>query len=201
MLKIGITGGIGSGKTTICKVFEVLGIPVFYADNIAKSIMQTDSVLMTEIINAFGTDSYSKDRQLNRPFIASIVFKNESQLNKLNSIVHPAVFRAFDKWLIEHQDAPYILKEAALLFESESYQMCDYSILVISPEATRIRRIMFRDQISEEEVRLRMKSQFTDEQKKELADHILINDENSLLIPQIISLHQQFLISSSNHDY
>ncbi len=201
MLKVGITGGIGSGKTTVCKVFELLGIPVFYADKVAKSIMQTDIQLKTEILNAFGPGSYSEDGQLNRPFIASIVFQNESQLNTLNSIVHPAVFRAFTTWISEHQDAPYILKEAALLYESESYKLCDLSILVISPEAARIRRIMSRDHITEEEVRLRMKRQFTDEQKREWADHILINDEKSLLIPQIISLHQQFLKSNGNHDY
>lgn len=201
MLKIGITGGIGSGKTTVCKVFELLGIPVFYADHVAKSIMQTDELLKTEVLSAFGQESYSKDGQLNRAYISSIVFNSESELNKLNAIVHPAVFRAFDKWIITHSDAPYILKEAALLFESESYKMCDLSILVVSPEATRIRRVIARDHISKDEILLRMKRQFTDEQKMKLADHVLINDENRLLIPQIISLHQQFLKISSNHDY
>jgi dephospho-CoA kinase len=201
MLKIGITGGIGSGKTTVCKVFELLGIPVFYADHVAKSIMQTDELLKTEVLSAFGQESYSKDGQLNRPYISTIVFNDESELKKLNAIVHPAVFRAFDKWITTHSDAPYILKEAALLFESKSYKMCDLSILVVSPEATRIRRVIARDHISKDEIMLRMKRQFTDEQKMKLADHMLINDENRLLIPQIVSLHQQFLKISSNHDY
>jgi dephospho-CoA kinase len=201
MLKIGITGGIGSGKTTVCRVFELLGIPVFYADNVAKTIMQTDSQLKNEILNAFGTESYSIDGQLNRPYISSIVFKDQSQLNKLNALVHPAVFRAFDRWISEQQEVPYILKEAALLYESESYEMCDLSILVISPESTRISRIKARDHISEEEIMLRMKRQFSDEQKMKLANHILINDENRLLIPQILDLHQQFLKISRNYDH
>ncbi|WP_395625361.1 dephospho-CoA kinase [Daejeonella sp.] len=201
MLKIGITGGIGSGKTTVCKVFELLGIPVFYADNVAKSIMQTDLQLKNEILSAFGPQSYSIDGLLNRSYISSIVFKDELQLKRLNSIVHPAVFRAFDQWIVNQSGAPYILKEAALLFESESYKMCDLSILVISPDAIRIRRVIARDHISKEEIVLRMKRQFTDEQKMKLADQVLINDENCLLIPQILSLHQQFLKISSNHDY
>jgi len=193
MLKIGITGGIGSGKTTVCKVFELLGIPVFYADTVAKSIMHTDSVLKQEVLKIFGEKSYFSDGELNRPYISSIVFNNESELTKLNALVHPAVFRAFDTWLSNHSDAPYIIKEAALLFETESYKMCDLSVLVISPEASRIRRIIARDGISTEEILLRMDRQFTDEQKIKLADHILINDESRLLIPQILTLHQQFL--------
>jgi dephospho-CoA kinase len=201
MLKIGITGGIGSGKTTVCRIFELLGIPVFYADNVAKTIMQTDSQLKNEILNAFGTESYSIDGQLNRPYISSIVFKDQSQLNKLNALVHPAVFRAFDRWISEQKEVPYILKEAALLYESESYKMCDLSILVISPESTRISRIKARDHISEEEIMLRMKRQFSDEQKMKLANHILINDENRLLIPQILDLHQQFLKIRRNYDH
>jgi dephospho-CoA kinase len=201
MLKIGITGGIGSGKTTVCKVFELLGIPVFYADHVAKSIMQTDLQLKNEILIAFGPQSYSIDGLLNRSYISSIVFKDELQLRRLNSIVHPAVFRAFDQWIANHSDAPYVLKEAALLFESESYKMCDLSILVISPEDIRIRRVIARDHISKDEIMLRMKRQFTDEQKMKFADQVLINDESCLLIPQILLLHQQFLKISGNHDY
>ena len=193
MLKIGITGGIGSGKTTVCKVFELLGIPVFYADTVAKSIMHTDPVLKDGILKTFGEKSYSCDGELDRPYISSIVFNNESELNKLNALVHPAVFRAFDKWLIDHSDAPYIIKEAALLFETESYKMCDLSVLVVSPEVSRIRRVIARDGISHDEILLRMKRQLSDEQKKKMADYILVNDESRLLIPQILSLHQQFL--------
>ncbi len=198
MLKIGITGGIGSGKTTVCKVFEVLGIPVFYADNAAKTIMHEDVLLREDIIKGFGEASYSENGELNRKHISSIVFKDEGQLAKLNALVHPAVFRAFDIWVSEQKYAPYVLKEAALLFESESHKMCDQSILVKSPEAIKIQRIIKRDQTTAEEVRLRMNRQFSDEQKEKLADHILINDEEVLLIPQILSLHQHFLTLS--HD-
>ena len=193
MLKIGITGGIGSGKTTVCRVFELLGIPIFYADTVAKLIMNTDPVLKEEILQTFGEKSYSMDGVLNRAHLSSIVFNNESELNKLNALVHPAVFRAFDKWLAIHHDAPYIIKEAALLFETKSYTMCDLSVLVVSPEASRVRRVIVRDGISHDEIVLRMKRQFSDEQKMKLADHILFNDENQLLIPQILELDQQFI--------
>jgi dephospho-CoA kinase len=193
MLKIGITGGIGSGKTTVCRVFELLGIPIFYADTAAKLIMNTDPVLKEEILKTFGEKSYSMDGVLNRTHLSSIVFNNESELNKLNALVHPAVFRAFDKWLAIHHDAPYIIKEAALLFETKSYTMCDLSVLVVSPEASRVRRVIARDGISHDEIVLRMKRQFSDEQKMKLADHILFNDESQLLIPQILELDQQFI--------
>jgi dephospho-CoA kinase len=193
MLRIGITGGIGSGKTTICKVFELLGVPVFYADSVAKSIMRTDTLLKKQIISTFGSDSYSESGELNRAHISSIVFKDEAELQKLNSLVHPAVFRAFDLWVSEQLSAPYVMKEAALLFESNSYKMCDQTILILTPETLRIARVMDRDGISEEEVRLRMKRQWTDKEKEKLATHILRNDETHLLIPEIIKLHKQFI--------
>ena len=193
MLKIGITGGIGSGKTTVCKVFEVLGIPVFYADNVAKSIMHTDVLLKQDIIKTFGEKSYSGNGELNRHYISTIVFNNEPELEKLNALVHPAVFRAFDVWVSDQKTVPYVLKEAALLFESDSHKMCDRTVLVKSPEKTKIQRIMKRDGITAEQIKLRMDRQFGDEQKEKLADHILLNDEHHLLIPQILSLHQYFL--------
>lgn len=199
MIKIGITGGIGSGKTTVCQVFEILGIPVFYADSAAKSIMNSDAFLREELIKTFGEDSYSKAGELNRKYISDIVFNNKEQLAKLNSLVHPAVFRSFDHWVSEQKGVPYILKEAALLFESDSYRMCDRSILVKSPEELKIKRIISRDQITSEEVKLRMKRQFSDEQKEQRADHIITNDEKVLLIPQILSLHQYFVKLSHDH--
>ena len=197
MLKIGITGGIGSGKTTVCKVFELLGVPVFYADDVAKSIMYTDPVLKSEILKAFGENSYLKNGDLNRSYISSIVFNDKHELEKLNSLVHPAVFRAFDNWVLSQKEASYVIKEAALLYESDAYKMCDQSILVISPIETRISRVKARDGISAEDIQLRMNRQFSDEQKMKFADHILNNDERQLLIPQIIQLHQQFLMIGS----
>ncbi len=193
MLKIGITGGIGSGKTTVCKVFELLGVPVFYADDVAKSIMHTDPILKSEILDAFGQNSYTQSGELNRSYISSIVFNDKHELEKLNSLVHPAVFRAFDTWVLSQKEASYVIKEAALLYESDAYKMCDQSILVISPTETRISRVKARDGISAEDIQLRMNRQFSDEQKMKFADHILNNDEKQLLIPQIIQLHQQFL--------
>lgn len=197
MFRIGITGGIGSGKTTVCKVFELLGIPVFYADSIAKSIMHTDAELKDQIIRVFGKDSYSENGDLNRTYISSIVFKDEAELQKLNSLVHPAVFRAFDLWVSEQVNVPYVMKEAALLFESDSYKMCDQTILVLAPEEIRIARVTERDKISEDEVKLRMKKQWPDAEKQKLANYILRNDESHLLIPEIIDLHRQFIETAS----
>jgi len=197
MLKIGITGGIGSGKTTVCKVFELLGVPVFYADDVAKSIMSTDPILKSGILDAFGENSYTKNGELNRSYISSVVFNDKNELGKLNSLVHPAVFRAFDNWVLNQKGASYIIKEAALLYESDAYKMCDQSILVISPVETRINRVQARDGISAEDIQLRMNRQFTDDQKIGFADHILNNDEKKLLIPQILQLHQQFMMIRS----
>lgn len=197
MFRIGITGGIGSGKTTVCKIFELLGIPVFYADSIAKSIMHTDAELKEQIIRVFGKDSYSENGDLNRAYISSIVFKDEAELQKLNSLVHPAVFRAFDLWVSEQVNVPYVMKEAALLFESDSYKMCDQTILVLAPEEIRIARVTERDKISEDEVKLRMKKQWPDAEKQKLANYILRNDESHLLIPEIIDLHRQFIETAS----
>lgn len=197
MLKVGVTGGIGSGKTTVCKVFELLGIPVFYADDVAKSIMQTDPVLKTALLNTFGENSYTKDGMLNRAYISSIVFNDKQELEELNSLVHPAVLRAFDNWVLEHHESPYVIKEAALLYESGGFKMCNKSILVIAPTLIKMNRVKLRDGISEEDIQLRMNRQFSDEMKIKYADHILNNDEKQLLIPQIIQLHQQFLLIGS----
>ena len=193
MLKVGITGGIGSGKTTISKVFEVLGIPVFYADAVAKQIMVTDLILMEGIRAAFGEESYSAAGVLNNKHIANIVFNDTLQLETLNALVHPAVFRAFDSWIAEiPSTTPYILKEAALLFESDSYKMCDTSILVLAPEAVKLKRVMKRDQVAEEQVRARMNKQFSDQQKLALADHQIYNDESRSIILQVMDLHTRF---------
>jgi dephospho-CoA kinase len=194
MLKIGITGGIGSGKTTVCKVFETLGIPVFYADTVAKGIMVIDPLLISGVKETFGPLSYLEDGTLNNKHIANIVFNDPAELAKLNQLVHPAVFRAFDSW-VETVDsrAPYILKEAALLFESESYKMCDQSILVIAPHKLKLERVIARDALTADQVTARMDKQFSDEKKMELADFILYNNESQSVIAQVMDLHKQFL--------
>jgi dephospho-CoA kinase len=195
MLKIGITGNIGSGKTTVSKLFELIGIPVFYADDAAKILMVTDEVLIAGIKQTFGAESYLDDKTLNRKHIADIVFNDETQLAKLNALVHPAVFRAFDKWAEEElkDDVPYVLKEAAVLFESSSYKFCDKTIMVTAPLELRIKRVMHRDNITRQEVLNREARQFPEDKKVQLADYVIKNDESELVIPQILKLHDTFL--------
>ena len=195
MLRIGITGGIGSGKTTICKVFELLGIPVFYSDAVAKEVMQSDPLLVSQVKATFGDQAYLAG-VLNRSFIAAKVFADPKELEKLNAIVHPAVFRAFDSWTLNHQGKPYVLKEAALLYESGSYKDCKYSILVKSPLDLKIKRVMQRDNTTEEEIKKRIARQWSDGEKQKMTDFILENNEQSFLIPQVLQLHQRFLEES-----
>ncbi len=194
MFKVGITGGIGSGKTTVCKVFEILDIPVFYADTVAKEIMVTDALLIEGVRNTFGTESYFDDGKLNNKHIAAIVFNNAEELAKLNALVHPAVFRAFESWQATiPASVPYTLKEAALLFESDSYKMCDASILVTAPVEVRLSRVMQRDGVTAAQVQARMDKQFSDEQKRALADYFVLNDSEHSIIDQVMELHKQFL--------
>ncbi len=192
MLKIGITGNIGSGKTTVSKVFEILGVPVFYADDAAKKVMTHDPLLVGQLINAFGAGSFFSDGALNRKHIADIVFKDEAQLQLLNSLVHPAVFRAFNQWVANIKNVPYVLKEAALLFESDSYKMCDQTILVTAPLELRINRVMQRDGLQRADILNRENKQFTEEKKKTLANFIIKNDDTELVIPQVLELHDVF---------
>ncbi len=202
MLKIGITGGIGSGKTTICKVFETLGIPVFYADAVAKLAMITDSVLIAGVKKTFGLTSYHQDGALNNKHIAAIVFNNPTELDKLNALVHPAVFKAFEEWTKTKviSSAPYVLKEAALLFESGSYKMCDKNILVTSPMALRLARVMQRDKVTEAQVMARMDKQFTDDQKAKMADYFISNTPADSIILQVLNLHEKFLKGIENRE-
>lgn len=186
---------MGSGKTTVGKVFELLGIPVFYADDAAKKAMAKDDILITEIKAAFGEQAYFEDGSLNRKHIAGIVFSNNNELKKLNAIVHPATFRAFDEWVRDIKGVPYVLKEAALLFESDSYKMCDYSIMVKAPLEIRINRVIKRDSITRAEVEGRNAHQFTEEKKTALADYLIKNDDTELVIPQVLELHNLFINS------
>jgi len=199
MLKIGITGNIGSGKTTISKIFELLGVPVFFADDAAKQVMTSDTLLMDEISQAFGGNSYFDDGTLNRKHIAAIVFNDELQLKRLNEIVHPAVFRAFDQWVAGKMDVPYVLKEAALLFESDSYKICDKTILVTAPLELRIKRVIDRDGLSRNEILNRESKQFTEEKKKALADFSIKNDDSELVIPQVLQLHEVIKSLAARH--
>ena len=197
MFKVGVTGGIGSGKTHACKVFELLGVPVFYADEHAKRLMVSDVLLMDEIRVAFGHESYIEPGKLNNKYLANIVFNDKEQLAKLNGLVHPAVFRAFNTWAnnIDGQ-TPYVLKEAALLFESGGDKMCDTTLLVTAPLDERMERVMKRDNASIQQVAARIEKQFTDQEKLLLAKHHLINDANNSIIEQVLALNKIFLAAS-----
>jgi dephospho-CoA kinase len=190
MLKIGITGGIGSGKSTAAKVFALLGVPIYYADDAAKAVMNTDQAVQQAIIAAFGENSYVNS-VLDRSYLAARVFNDPKQLELLNSIVHPATIRDADKW-IQNQQAPYVIKEAALLFESGSYSALDYVIGISAPYPLRLHRAMKRDNISREQVIARMNKQIDENIKMKLCDFVLYNDEAQLLIPQILDLHHRF---------
>jgi dephospho-CoA kinase len=198
MLKIGLTGNIGSGKTTVAKVFELLGIPVFYADDEAKKVMVTDQLLIEGIKQTFGLQAYFDDGSLNRKFISGIVFNNKAELEKLNALVHPAVFRAFDSFDQLHKNAPYVIREAAILFESGSYKMCDRAIMITAPLETRIARVMERDGISQADVENREARQLSQDEKLKLANDVIINDGKLLVIPQVIALHKLYLSLARN---
>lgn len=190
MIKLGITGGIGSGKSTVCEIFKSMGIPVYSADDRAKRLMSEDAKLINEIKSLFGEEAYSDAGELNRPFIASLVFNNEEKLKALNALVHPAVFRDFRDWASK-QNAPYVIKEAALMFESESYKDLDLVATVSAPVELRIQRCIERDKSTREEVLARMNKQWSEEQRTEAADFIIMNDGTTALIPQVMKLHHQ----------
>jgi len=195
MLKVGLTGGIGSGKSTVAKIFEVLGVPVYYADDAAKHIMNTDAELREKIISTFGAGSYVNN-ELNRPYIASIVFENTEKLALLNSLTHPATIRDAERWM-QQQTSPYVIKEAALIFESGSAENLDYVIGVFSPLPLRIKRIMERDNVTRDEVMKRMSRQIDEDIKMRLCDKVIVNDEQQLVITQVLALHQQLLSMGS----
>jgi dephospho-CoA kinase len=196
-LQIGITGGIGSGKSMVCKIFGCLGIPVYDADSRAKSIMTTDGILVEQIKKEFGSLSYDADGGLNRSFLSSAVFGNAEKLKKLNELVHPRVALDGDQWTAEQIGKKYVVREAALLFESGSYKKMDKIIVVIAPEPLRVKRVLVRDkQRTEEEVLKIIRNQMKEEEKVKKADFVLRNDETELLVPQVINLHQKFLMLS-----
>jgi dephospho-CoA kinase len=191
MLRIGLTGGLGSGKSTVAHIFEVLGIPVYYADAASKRLMNDDEKVKAAVQNAFGKKVYPEGK-LDRKYLAEIVFKDEKKLELLNSIVHPATLRDADEW-ISKQTAPYAIKEAALIFESGSHQNLDYVIGVKAPLHLRLQRAMKRDNISHEEAMARINKQINEEIKMRLCDFIIINDEQQMVIPQVLALHQKLL--------
>jgi len=189
MLKVGLTGGIGSGKTTVSKLFALLGVPVYNADDAAKRLMQEDESLRNSIIDTFGAETYP-DGRLDRAYLAGQVFNDPVKLAQLNALVHPATIADAAGWM-RAQTAPYTVKEAALLFESGSDKALDLVIGVDTPEELRIRRVMERDHTTAEEVRKRLDKQMPEHEKLHRCNFILHNDEKQMLIPQVIALHEK----------
>lgn len=194
-LRIGLTGGIGSGKTTVAEIFNVLGIPVFNADEAAKEIMETDLKLQLTIKKQFGESCYL-DGKLNKKLLASIVFTDSYQLEKLNSLVHPYTIEAAEVWTSK-QTTAYTVKEAALFFEAGTAIGFDYIIGVSASKQLRLKRVMQRDALTRDEVELRMKRQISDDIKMRLCDFVIVNDDQHLLIPQVVKLHERFLEEST----
>lgn len=190
-MRIGLTGGIGSGKSTVAGIFRVLGIPVFDADTEAKKIMETNTGVRNAIITQFGPAIYP-DLKLDRKALAAIVFKDAQQLEKLNAIVHPFAIQEAEDWSAR-QTALYTVKEAALFFEAGSAIGIDYMIGVYTPKHIRINRVMKRDGVTREEVMARMQRQIKEEIKMRLCDFVITNDDQQLLIPQVLKLHERFL--------
>ena len=198
MLKVGLTGGIGAGKSTIAHIFAVLGIPVYHADQEAKRLMQTNPSLIEKIKIAFSEKAYVEGI-LDRQYLSSLVFNNKQQLELLNSIVHPFTIQDGLEWM-KKQNSPYAIKEAALIFESGSQGEFDVIIGVFAPPAMRIHRTIQRDQVDREKVMSRMEKQLDENIKMKLCDHVLINNEQTMLTPQVIALHEQLIRLSAERE-
>jgi dephospho-CoA kinase len=193
LLQIGVTGGIGSGKSLVCKIFSCLGVPVYDADSRAKYVMTTDRILIEQIQKEFGNLSYNSEGVLNRNYLGERVFNEPEQLKKLNSLVHPRVAADYATWVKINVGATYVIKEAALLFESGSAEKLDKIISVYAPESLRIQRVLLRDtHRTVSGIKEVMENQMNEEEKKNKADFVIVNDESSLVIPQVLHLHERF---------
>jgi dephospho-CoA kinase len=192
-LKIGITGGIGSGKTTVCHIFETLGIPVYYADDRAKALMTEDVELMNAVKKLFGDAAYFSDGALNRKLISEMAFSNPLILNELNAVVHPAVRRDGEHWHTAQLGVPYTLKEAALHFESGGFKLMDKMICVVAPKDVRIERVLLRGGLNRAEIEARMAKQLPDEDKIKQSDFVINNDGIHALIPQVMAIHKALI--------
>lgn len=191
MMQVGLTGGIGSGKTTVAHMFMDLGVPVFIADIEAKRLMSSSKVIRRKLIQLFGEEAYI-DGKLNKPFIASVIFNDKEMLQRMNAIIHPKVGKRFKKWLLK-QDAPYVISEVAILFENDSYKNYHSVILVTASEKDRIERVLKRDNTTERKIRAIMSNQWSDDDKIRLADHIIYNETLDQTFEQVKRLHQKLL--------
>jgi dephospho-CoA kinase len=199
-LQVGVTGGIGSGKSLICRIFGILGAPVYDADSHAKELMTTDGILITQIKKEFGELSFVNDGSLNRSYLSKEVFSDSQKLEKLNKLVHPRVAVDYETWVKENYEASYVVKEAALLIEAKSYLSLDKLIVVSAPEKIRVKRVLERDKHrTEKQVYEVIGNQMSEDEKRKLADHIIVNDESELVITQVLKLHQLFSGKRSTH--
>ena len=192
MLKIGVTGSIGSGKTTVCRIFETLGIPIYYADNRGKYLLQNNENVKATVLAAFGEGICAPGHIINRALLAEMVFNDPAKLAALENIVHPAVLEDFTNWYAS-QKSPYIVKEAALLFEAGTYKDLDKVITVSAPLDIRVQRVIARNQTSREQVLARESRQWPEGKKIEMADFVIYNNEQQMLAPQVLELHKLFL--------
>ncbi len=199
-MEVGITGGIGAGKSMVCKVFATLGIPVYHADSRAKQLMEESASLKEQVKVVFGKNSYHQSGKLNREYLANLVFSDSEKVQKLNKLVHPEVAKDYAYWVEKHEKQfPYLIKEAALLIESGSYKQLDYLVVVLAPVELRIARVIARDRHRERrQVELIISRQLSDQQRKESSDMVLNNDEKQLLVPQILDLHKYLLSGPVN---
>jgi len=189
--KLGVTGGIGSGKTSVCRVFEVLHIPVFSADRVAQEIMQSDKEIIDGINSIAGKDLYNGG-SLDRMTLADIIFNDNSLLYKVNSLVHPVVFKYFRRWVSE-QTAPYVIMEAAILFESGASEIVDRIATIVAPAEERIQRVTLRNKLSREQIIERMRNQMDDETRAKKSYYVINNSENDMIIPAILAIHSDIL--------
>lgn len=188
MVKVGLTGNIGSGKTWVCQIFSALNIPIYYADLEARNLLNSAHTI-EKISKAFGNEVLLNSTEIDRKKLASIVFNDARELEKLNQLIHPQLREHFQQWT-KNQNSKYVIQEAAILFENGFDHLMDKTITIASPKSIRLNRVMERDQISKEEVFARMNNQWSDEKKEKVADYIIYNDGNRMLLPQVLKIHQ-----------
>jgi dephospho-CoA kinase len=193
MIKVGLTGGIGTGKSLVSKIFGSFNVPVYNSDYETKALYRTDNYLRTELVNLFGKEVYADEGFINSKYLGNIVFSNKEKLHQLNSIVHPRVKIHFEKWLQDKNQYPYILKESAILFESNAFKYLDKIITVSAPDELRIKRVMERDLLSRNAIIERINNQWSQNKLIENSDFVIVNDGKEALLPQVNLLHRQLI--------
>tara|TARA_R110002049_G_scaffold41236_2_gene124494 strand:+ start:7172 stop:7759 length:588 start_codon:yes stop_codon:yes gene_type:complete len=191
MIVVGLTGGIGSGKTTVAKQFKALGVPVYIADEEAKKLIKRSKIIKRKLIQLFGDEAYV-DEKLNKPFIADIIFNDKTYLEKMNAIIHPRVNKHFQKWALK-QEAVYVIKEVAILFENDGYKACDYVITVTAPKKSRVERLLKRDNTTKAKIKAIMNNQWTDEEKVKRSHFVIENMALEATKNQVLEIHKQLL--------